>query len=46
MADRRAGKGPYVPDKGGGKEPRSRNQNGSWRKKRSDAGKPRSKKGK
>jgi hypothetical protein len=38
MADRRAGKGPYVPDEGGGQQPRSRNQDGSWRKKRSDAG--------
>jgi hypothetical protein len=38
VADRRAGKGPYVPDEGGGKQPRSRNQDGSWRKKRSDAG--------
>ncbi len=38
MTDRRAGRkqGPYV-----GKEPRSRKQNGSWRKKRSDAGKKR-----
>ena len=35
-ADRRAGKGiPQV-----GKEPRARNQDGTWRKKRSDAGKP------
>lgn len=38
MADRRAGKGPYVRDEGGGKQPRSRNQDGTWRKKRSDAG--------
>ena len=39
MTDRRAGpkQGPYVA-----KEPRSRNQDGSWRKKRSDAGKTRS----
>jgi hypothetical protein len=37
--DRRAGKGiPHV-----GKQPRSRNQNGRWREKRSDAGKPRKK---
>ncbi len=36
-ADRRAGKGiPHV-----GKQPRSRNEDGTWRKKRSDAGKPR-----
>lgn len=41
MADRRAGKGPYVPDEGGGAQPRSRNKDGSWRAKRSDAGKPR-----
>lgn len=41
MADRRAGKGPYVSDKGGGKTPRSRNANGRWRAKRSDAGKSR-----
>ena len=40
-ADRRAGKGPYVPDEGGGKQPRSRNKDGSWRGKRSDAGKKR-----
>ena len=39
MADRRAGRGPYVPDEGGGKQPRSRNKDGTWRKKRSDAGK-------
>lgn len=38
MTDRRAGskQGPYV-----GKEPRARNDDGSWRKKRSDAGKSR-----
>jgi hypothetical protein len=38
MTDRRAGprQGPYVK-----KEPRSRNDDGSWRKKRSDAGKQR-----
>ncbi len=37
--DRRAGpkQGPYVD-----KQPRARNDNGQWRKKRSDAGKPRS----
>ncbi|MHB1501503.1 MAG: hypothetical protein ACYCYK_10145 [Candidatus Dormibacteria bacterium] len=41
-ADRRAGKGiPHV-----GKEPRARNDDGTWRKKRSDAGKPKPKKGK
>ena len=41
-ADRRAGpnQGPYVNN---GKEPRARNNDGSWRKKRSDAGKPREK---
>jgi hypothetical protein len=40
MADRRAGthQGPYVPSKGGGIEPRARNQDGTWRKKLSDAG--------
>ncbi len=44
MADRRAGKGPYVKDdQGGGKQPRSRKNDGSWRKKRSDSGKPRKK---
>lgn len=43
MADRRAGpkQGPYVRDKHGGLEPRDRNKDGTWRKKRSDAGKPR-----
>jgi hypothetical protein len=45
MADRRAGKGPYVPDeRGGGSQPRSRNNDGTWRRKRSDAGKPRKRK--
>lgn len=39
-ADRRAGRGiPHV-----GKQPRDRNKDGSWRRKRSDAGKPRKKK--
>ncbi len=37
MADRRAGRVPHVKDEGGGKQPRSRNQDGSWRAKRSDA---------
>ena len=41
MADRRSGRGPYVPDEGGGLQPRSRNADGRWRKKRSDAGKKR-----
>ena len=41
MADRRAGKVPYVRDEGGGSQPRSRNKDGSWRAKRSDAGKSR-----
>ena len=41
MADRRAGSIPHVPDEGGGQQPRSRNQDGRWRKKRSDAGKKR-----
>ena len=41
MADRRAGKGiPHVPSKGGA-QPRARNKDGRWRKKRSDHGKPR-----
>ncbi len=41
-ADRRAGphQGPYVNN---GKLPRARNNDGTWRAKRSDAGKPRSK---
>jgi hypothetical protein len=40
MADRRAGpkQGPYVRSPSGGTEPRSRNQDGTWRAKRSDAG--------
>ena len=42
MADRRTGRGPYVPDEGGGRQLWSRNQDGRWRKKRSDAGKKRS----
>lgn len=39
MADRRAGRkqGPYVPSPGGGIQPRDRNKDGTWRKKRSDA---------
>lgn len=38
MADRRAGgRIPHVPSPGGGKQPRARNQDGTWRKKRSDA---------
>lgn len=39
MADRRAGpnQGPYVPSPGGGIQPRDRNRDGTWRKKRSDA---------
>jgi hypothetical protein len=42
MADRRAGKkqGPYVPSPGGGEQPRARNSNGEWRKKRIDAKPP------
>lgn len=42
MADRRAGpkQGPYVPSPHGGIQPRSRNQDGTWRKKRSDANTP------
>ena len=43
MANRRPGRGvPQVPGKGGS-QPRSRNQDGAWRRKRSDAGKPRGK---
>lgn len=38
-ADRRAGKSVLHV----GKQPRSRNQDGSWRKKRSDAGKKKTK---
>jgi putative transcriptional regulator len=41
VADRRAGKVPHVKTKGGGTAPRARRQDGAWRKKRSDAGKPR-----
>jgi hypothetical protein len=40
MADRRAGKIPHV-----GKKPRARTKSGAWRKKRSDTGKKRQKKG-
>lgn len=43
MADRRSGRGPHVPDEGGGKQPRSRTKQGNWRRKRSDAGKKRGK---
>jgi hypothetical protein len=39
MADGRPCKVPHVKLKGGGTAPRARNQDGSWRKKRSDAGK-------
>jgi hypothetical protein len=39
MADRRAGRIPHVPSPGGGKQPRARNINGQWRRKRSDSGK-------
>jgi hypothetical protein len=42
MADRRSGRGPYVRDEGGGKQPRSRNKNGRWRAKRSDVKKTKS----
>jgi hypothetical protein len=37
MGDRRMGKGPHVRDENGGKQPRDRNKDGTWRKKRSDA---------
>lgn len=40
VADRRAGKVPHVKMPGGGTAPRDRNKDGTWRKKRSDAGKP------
>lgn len=44
MADRRAGRIPHVPETGGGTQPRDRNKDGRWRKKRSDAKpKPRAK---
>ena len=43
MADRRAGKVPHVKTAGGGKAPRARNQDGAWRKKRSDTGKKKKK---
>lgn len=43
MADRRSGKVPHVREQGGGSQPRSRNKNGQWRGKRSDAGKKRKK---
>lgn len=43
MADRRAGRVPHVKTKGGGTAPRDRNKDGSWRKKRSGAGKPKKK---
>jgi hypothetical protein len=35
---------PQVPKQGGGEKDRSRNEDGEWRKKRDDAGKPRPKK--
>jgi hypothetical protein len=44
MTDRRAGRVPHVPSRGGSKQPRARRQDGAWRKKRSDAGKPRASK--
>lgn len=37
MADRRLGRGPYVRDEGGGKQPRSRTKSGRWRRKNSSA---------
>lgn len=36
MANRKAGRIPHVRDEGGGKQPRARNKDGSWRKKRKD----------
>lgn len=44
VADRRAGRVPHVREQGGGKQPRDRNKDGSWRKKRSDAKPKKSKK--
>ena len=44
MTDRRAGRIPHVPSQGGSKQPRARRQDGAWRKKRSDVGKPRASK--
>jgi hypothetical protein len=41
MTDRRAGRVPHVPSRGGSKQPRARRQDGAWRKKRSDASKSR-----
>ncbi len=38
MADRRAGRVPHVRAVGGGLIPRTRNKDGRWRRKRSDAG--------
>jgi len=38
MADRRAGRVPHVRTAAGDKAPRSRNKNGQWRKKNSNAG--------
>ena len=38
MVDRRAGRVPHVRAAGGGLFPRSRNKDGRWRRKRSDAG--------
>lgn len=43
VAERRAGKVPHVKMPGGGSAPRDRNRDGTWRKKRSDAGKPNAK---
>lgn len=43
MADRRAGRVPHVKMPGGGTAPRDRNKDGTWRKKRSDAAKPKPK---
>ncbi len=41
MADRRAGRGPYVKSRHSGEKPRARDKDGRWRAKRSDAGKKR-----
>jgi len=37
MANRKLGRGPYVREDGGGTQPRSRNKDGTWRRKRSDS---------
>lgn len=36
MANRKLGRGPYVADENGGKQPRARTKKGAWRRKRKD----------